>query len=712
MEFAARTPFFRFLIPFALGTSLSYLKSDFTYLNREILSIVFCIILVFFIILMSVKRLRLNRYSWVYGICISMILFLFGVLNVLRFKDVFRENFYANYFSQKNELLVVEITEPPQLKTNWVKIFIRVSHIFKNNAFIPVQGKSLIYVKRTKEAINLKYGDRLMVYGYFQELKPPINPKAFDFQWQLGLSNIYHQAFISEKKWEYIDNKSGNTLKRFALNAADYMSQLFKKHNLGKQEFGVVSALLIGKREEIDEEILNGYSASGAMHILSVSGLHVGIVYSALGYLFFFAKRLPYGNQIKVISTLLALWFYAILTGMSPSVMRAALMLSFVLVKELFDKRGNSFNTVCASGFLLLCYSPSLLFNIGFQLSFTAVAGIVLWHRDLYNMLEFDNRWLDSIWSLTVVSIVASLATLPFCLYYFHAFPVYFLLTNYVAIPLSSGIIFWGIGTAALSINDWICHYAMRVLEFMLFLLNKWILFIQHLPGSQVTDVQLSSVQFVLLVILVYAAVMFCYRMTFNRLAGVLCCFIVLLFVSGIKHYQTLKQRKIIVYSLGKISAIHFIKGDKDLLLASNNLLANPVSMKYNIQVVRHAFGISNFKQINIDTDKSLLPELDFYKKGSLIHFNDQTIFLIEKPMRFKSDYTGNKRAISFALVRNNSKVDTTFIRKLHTKQTLIDATNKFGFAKKMDSKLKLAGFNSLNLSETGAYMVDLEERY
>jgi len=176
---------------------------------------------------------------------------------------------------------------------------------------------------------------------------------------------------------------------------------------------------------------------AGAMHILCVSGLHVGIIYLVISFFLGFLNNTRFNNILKAILLLLTVWAYAIITGLSPSVQRASLMLSVFIIGNLLNRARDTYNTLAISALILLIIDPYLLFNVGFQLSYAAVIGIVTFHQPIYKLLYFKNTIIDKIWSITVLSFAAQMATFPIATYYFHFFPPWFWLTNLFTFPLS-----------------------------------------------------------------------------------------------------------------------------------------------------------------------------------------------------------------------------------------------------------------------------------
>jgi competence protein ComEC len=292
-------------------------------------------------------------------------------------------------------------------------------------------------------------GARIFVQGVLQPAKPPSNPESFDYALFIKRKNIagvlkVHSYTVSQEA--------------HSLGFLDHCMMWRRKlldimHNYIADEkvFGVLSALILGDTSQMDDEVQLSYANAGAVHILAVSGLHVGLIYALLAPAM---KRIFHKQKARWLKTLfpmVLLWIYAGITGFSPSVLRASVMFSFFLVSDNFSKKGNAINTLAASALLLLMVDSSLVFDVGFQLSYAAVAGIVLLQKPLEKLLVIEHKRLHQLWKLLVVSLAAQLATLPLTLYYFQQFPSYFLVTNILAIPISTVVLYIMLAFLALS---------------------------------------------------------------------------------------------------------------------------------------------------------------------------------------------------------------------------------------------------------------------
>ncbi|MEM9053079.1 MAG: ComEC/Rec2 family competence protein, partial [Bacteroidota bacterium] len=264
------------------------------------------------------------------------------------------------------------------------------------------------------------------------------------------------------------------------------------------REFGVISALVLGDKAQLDVDLRRQFVNAGVVHILAVSGLHVGIIYFLFGWLFDLLLKKK-GRLLKFILLLLILWAYAALTGFSPSVLRAATMFSFISLGKYHWKYGNVYNMIAGSAVVLLVVDPLLITQVGFQLSYLAVIGIVYFHPKFYSLLTFETWLPDKIWSLTCVSLSAQLATFPLSVFYFHQFPVLFPLSNLLVIPLATAILYLGISWLILS---WV-PFLSSILEFLTikatYILNLTVETFNELPIVTLRGLYLTEIETILL---------------------------------------------------------------------------------------------------------------------------------------------------------------------------------------------------------------------
>ncbi len=338
-------------------------------------------------------------------------------------------------------------------------------------------------------------GQYLIWQGRLQAVRGPDNPKAFDYRQHLANRHIHHQSFLRKGFWRVEPVHSSQSLLSRAKRARTWCRSRISQHVSTTQDRGVALALVLGDKGDLTNTLSDAYAGTGAMHILAVSGLHVGLVYIILQFLVRICLPAPHLRRwMTLIVVTGGVWSYALLTGASPSALRAATMFGFVAFGA-FLRRGSSiYNTLAASAFVLLCISPSLLWQVGFQLSYLAVTGIVFFQPILYKLWTPPHKLLDYVWSLITVSISAQLTTFPLSLHIFQQFPLLFWLSGLVAVPAATLMLTSGLLTLLLELTAPTGAFVPgTILETSVHFTNQWINGLMNLPIHHVREIAIDS---------------------------------------------------------------------------------------------------------------------------------------------------------------------------------------------------------------------------
>ena len=398
---------------------------------------------------------------------------------------------------------------------------------------------------------------------------------------------------LSSDNWKTMPGKERNVLFEYAYLFREKLLSIFKKDGISGDEYAVASALLLGYKEALAPEIISSYASAGAMHVLAVSGLHVGIIYLVLNGLLFFLVKIKHGNTIKAILLILFLWAYALLTGLSPSVIRAVTMFSFIIIGKMLYKNTNIYNTLGVSAFLLLLINPFLIVEVGFQLSYLAVFGIVLIFPKLYELWNMDYLicnfysfgWLaDKIWAIICISIAAQIATFPLGLLYFHQFPNYFIFSNLIVIPLATVIIYLGILVLLTSPVGWLSGAIAKALIFIINFLNNSVVFIEQLPYSVTQGISISIFETWIIYLLIASMLTYFMIVRVKYLNFGLFFLIVLLSFQVFESDLERGRNRLIVYNVNKCTAIEFVSGKQSYFIADSSLTDDQSKLLFHIK--------------------------------------------------------------------------------------------------------------------------------
>jgi competence protein ComEC len=613
------------------------------------------------------------------------------------------------------QLVIGEIAEPPAKKDEIVKCVLEVKGAKTNENWTSIEGKTILFIEKDSLSESLQVGDLISFQPDFKDVPEPKNPLEFDYKKYLSFHLIKQQAFLKTNNWTLINQHETFDMFVYADKLRQQLIANLQKFGLTNNELGVASALILGYKNNIEAQLKSAYSSAGAMHVLAVSDLHVGIVFMIFNVLLNFLDKIKYGSLIKGLLLVLILWFYALITGLSPSVLRSASMFSFVIVGKAFQRNANFFNTLSLSALCLLVYDPFLIFDVGFQLSYTAVAGIVLiqpWFDSFYE----PKNWLDKyVWGLITVSIAAQIATFPLGLYYFHQFPNYFLLSNLIVIPLALFILILGLTTLAFSFIPQIAIYLGLGLKWVVFSLNWSVTTIDKLPFSVTNQIKFTITDTILIYLIITSIILLiAYRKFYNFLMFSFLT-IGLLSLTAYDKYHLLNQRKFIVYNIPKHTAINFIDGDDNILVTDEKLHKTKNKLMFHVQNNWIDKGVETEKIVNIEQLKkthllSNIYKIDnrhlFTKNNYFQFYNKQVVIVDNNIIPFKPT---NKIQVDYLIWTKNCRLTLNQVNTMfHFKFLIIDSSNSNYTNTKLVNEAKQLNLESWSVAEQGAFSVDV----
>ncbi len=479
------SPYVRLIIPFVIGVFIG-LKLPFANRLAVIACVVLCVVGVVGLFLLRPVWRRIHRRS-LFGMFVTGLLLFMG-FSAVQIK-------YASPRWEVPEAKVFKATvnsfPNPKAKTFAVRLKVEDWQDSLEQSY-PCRINIIAYIAMDSMAETLTPGDELLFRGNITTAEPPANPGQFDYSKYLFRQGIAGTVYLPGNQYVKTDHRSNS----FFYAIQRWRAELIRKwraNGFSERENAVIAALILGDRSYLDPDLRADFAGAGAVHILAVSGLHVGIIYLFAVAVLGFLLRGKRWKWMSFILVLVILWFYAAITGFSPSVLRAATMFSFIALGKFHGHRLNVYNMIFASAFFLLMIDPFLLGQVGFQLSYLAVLGIVYLHPKIYGLV-YTRYWLpDKLWSLFVVSFCAQLATFPLSIYYFNQFPTYFFFTNLLVIPLAwvilhAGVI-WLITFTIPIIGDVFAHIANGGA----YILNEVVLCITSWPGAVLEHVYFTG---------------------------------------------------------------------------------------------------------------------------------------------------------------------------------------------------------------------------
>ena len=692
-------PFFRILLPFIGGV---YFQLQ-TQSNFSGYAYILSFILLIWVIFDNFSK-TIYKFRFVYGVIFYSVLVVLGIISV-KISAPKRFNFY-----DKEITATAILTEPIDEKDNSYKTVLRLVEIKNGDTTYTDNHKILTYFAKDSAAKQLKYGDKIVFSATISEITVPGNPHEFNYKKYLYGKKIVAQTYLNTGKYQLIKNNCGYTIFSIAYSVRSTLADIYRENHIEGQELAVLQALTLGDKSELTQETKKSYVAAGAMHILAVSGLHVGIIYFLLNLLFGKLDKLKYkeknyGRVLKAAILIFSLWFFALLSGFSASVSRAAVMFTFFIIGSALNRNVNIYNSLAASAFLLLTINPFLLSEVGFQLSYIAVISIVYLQPKINNLFTFKNKILRWAWSLTSVSIAAQIGTGPVSLYYFHIFPNWFILANLIVIPAATLIVYSAASLFITSFIPYISDFFAIILKYIVSGLNYSVEFIEKLPFSVTDNISFGIDNLAFTYLLIISLTMFFVMKKVKFLISSLSIISILLIFGIVKKYEIYSQKYIYVYNIRKSQNINFIDG-KNNILAGDSLIMTGKNLEFATK--GNFLHLQTPKMTFINLKDSVFESNPLKKAGNYFSFLNKKILLIDNSDQLK--FTSNKKIdIDFLILSKNIYVFIEDILELYSPKTVIfDASNKDFRIEKWKEECKKFKLNFCSIPEQGAFCAKL----
>ncbi len=705
--FWGQVPFLRLLAGVIAGILLALYANAISLYLASISAAV--LILLLSIVILNKRIFSSHRFRWLPGVLIYFLTaMLFYIITIEKTSANYPNHFGKNI--QGAEGFIGYLSEEPVENTKSRKTEIEITSLKRNGKWIDCTGKCLGYISRDSLSSKLSYGDIIAFTGTPSEIAAPQNPSQFNFKQYLSFHQVYHQVYLAPDKWFPLHAKAGSDVMRLALDARKKLLKIYSSNNISGQELAVLSSLTLGYTDDIDEETQQAFAASGAMHVLSVSGLHVGIIVYALSLILFFLDKGRKNRIIKSLLLIIFIWLYALITGLSPAVLRSAAMFTVIILGRAFLKQTNIFNAIAISAVILLAINPYLIMEVGFQLSYLALIGIVSIHPWLYRQVYAKNYLLDKIWALTSVSISAQLATFPLGLLYFQQFPNSFLLSNLIVIPVSTLIIYGGLLMLLISpLSSAGASLLAYPVKYLTVALNEILLNIEQVPHSFVSGISVSIFQTWLIYLFIITLCVFILKK--NRIWLSLSLLLIVFFLSSILYnsIQISRQKEMIIYRINGQSAVQFTQGRNAALFASNDLLSNKTSMQFNINRNIYDSGVRGMKQFESESLKTagIINEAGIFYKDGFIYFNGKKILLADGSLKF-AKAPGKKIMLDAIILSGKSVHNFSALTECFTFNELImDSSVPKWLNDKLISEAQKENISCYSVTDKGAYVIN-----
>ena len=615
----SKYPLLKILLPYVVGI----LVACFCNFSGKIIPFLFVAIAVLWLMMLLLMHLKHYKWQWLKTVTMALAFTFAGICaTTLRLSP--RISPEQRAAAQDNHGFLVRVTDFPVPRANSDKV---VVELLQAAAGTPLKEKALLYVQKDSAA-PLHYGDVLAISTTFSEFTPPANPDAFDMHRYMQRKGIFLTGYVSRGNWQLLDNVCPNAVRAFSHVLQQRLAACYANVGMTGRELDIVRAILLGDDDTMEPELRAAYASAGVSHILCVSGMHVGIIFMILNFLLKPMDLFPGTRVAKALLLMLSIWLYANITGLSPSVTRSATMFTFVTIGGVLRRNTNIFHSLMASLFILLAIKPLLLFEVGFQLSYLAVFGIVLIQPRIAGLYTCKTKVGNYFWELLSVAVAAQIATFPISAHYFGTFPNYFMLSNLTVIALSFVVMVTGAGLLAVSFVPFVSHGIAFLLTWEIRIMNAIVTFVEGLPGAVTRDIDLSGGQVLLLyavIAMAYCAI--CYRKHIYGWAA-LSALALLSGTFALRRVAIERRMEVVTYNIRKISALEFCCGGECLLFSDS--IRDTDSPHYTYSIQNHARKLhARWTFVPIDTLCYDTPFL--VKRGPFIQFGDKCYYLLKK---------------------------------------------------------------------------------
>ena len=632
------------LIPLTISIILGISTAN--YVPFNFFSLILTLFLLLFIvnIFLFFKLRKSNRLNYLFVIFTSLLFFTMGNLLYFAHYEPIKQNHYIhkNYdFSN----LFIEIEDV--LKPNTYQNKYTANVIHKDNE--KASGKILLYVPKNKfllpSDVILINDDKLL------PIPKSFNPYQFNYSKYLEKQQIFCQVIAKDSKIKHVSHTK--SFKRYFYLIKQKLKSSFNIHNFSNQTESVIYALLFGERFNLDQETLTNFTQAGVVHILAISGLHIGIIYSFLLLILNFIPKHKYFNLINFIFICTILWMFAFITGFSASVSRAVTLFSFLALGKLTNKDNNTINGLSVAALVLLCINPFMLFDVGFQLSFLAVLSIVLFQPIAYKIYKTKNKVIDYFYSLIWVSLAAQIGVLPLSLYYFNQFPTLFLVANILVIPLSTAILVLSVIILLLNfIVPFISIFLGRMVDFLISIMTYYIECIANIKNAVIFPISFSEILVIVSYISIGSFIFMLYKKNVRSIYIFLLSIISFQVAYAYLIFNKSNHEECIIYNTKEL--LISIKDNKSTTFFTNNEEENKLS-------------ILHYNKGNFSKHYTLRP------LKNVLSYKTHKILIIDS----LSIYKTSKKATHIVLV-NNPKINLERVINYHQPKIII--ANKLNY--------------------------------
>ena len=586
--------------------------------------------------------------------------------------------------------------------TNDCSVVLKVAKVLKNSSYhhkykvkviqvdsLKTRGEILLNISKDSFFTHLNVDEFIYAKPNFKEINKPLNPHQFDYKFYLVKQGIHQQVYLNKHQFKSIGFKEFSLI-GLSAKFRNEVQEALKKYDFKTNELAVINALLLGQRQEISKDLISDYSKAGAIHILAVSGLHVGIILWILTWLLKPLERIKKGKIIKTICIVLLLWIFAFIAGLSASVVRAVTMFTFLAIGFSFQRKNVILFSLITSMFFLLIFKPMFLFDVGFQLSYLAVLGIILIQPKLTKLYKPRFKFDKKIWEILTVSSAAQIGVLPLSLYYFHQFPGLFMLSNLVIIPFLGAILIGGIVIIISALLGVLPQFLASIYGYIITAMNNFISWISNQEQFLFKEISLSFLMMMAIYVLIIFGVNFLILKSSKRLIYFLVSIVSIQSVFLFENHQKKNKKEFVVFHKSRCTIIGNRVGEQ---LFVNHDLDSSLIDKTN-SMISYRIG-ENVNQS--------------YKKefSNILKIDNDTILVVDSLGVYQLENLRNP----IVLLQQSPKINLQrLIKKIAPKQIIADGSNYKNYVKRWQKTCIQQNTPFHHTGKNGAFILRKDE--
>ncbi|MCT4615427.1 MAG: ComEC family competence protein [Marinifilaceae bacterium] len=621
--------------------------------------------------------LKQTTYSKIFSSIFLHLCIIYGsiFLSQLKQRQIYDKNIAESSYH------IACIKGPLVEKKNSFSSLIEINKYKLANTWKEANIKTIIYFEKSEKIKQLNFGDSILFNSRLRRISNKNNPFEFNIKnYQLSNGIAYNTYVKSENLTILSKRDKLNSIRAIGISIRLKLSNIFKKANMSHETIAILNALCLGDKSMVNNNLKQSWMNAGVIHILAVSGLHLGIIYIILNFIL---KIICFGknrNIYKALILICGIWLYALITGLAPSVSRSALMFSILILGEIFDRDSNIYNSICLSAIILIIINPFIILSVGFQFSYLAVISIVYYFPKLKSIFNFRNKIISYLSDMILVSISAQFLTLGLSLFYFGKFPSYFILSSIIIIPFAGILIYSSILLFLTSDWTWAFNIISKFLDYIVYFINYVINQIEDLPYSSIKSLHIDKYQLVFLSLFI---ILCCAGLIYHRIRLIIFSFLFLVCFQALLLNHKLSEH------------LYILDSKETTILHSNN--NNNICYIDSTKISGNDFILSSLNQsTNIKYKHMFDYELFSFRGKNLLVFNNKSQIAEKLIQKLQPEY----------IVFSNNSIYSIKNHKLLKDREIILSRNCWK-GKRLMKKLNELRINIIDISKKGAFKLE-----